>query len=81
MKLLTNGQQKSYENVKICYICKENLKANMLRIKKYCKVSDHCYYTSEYREAAHNICDLKYNVPKEIPIVLTIYLTMIIILS
>ena len=23
MKLLTNEQQKSYENVKMCYICKE----------------------------------------------------------
>ena len=23
MKLLTNEQQKSYENAKICYICKE----------------------------------------------------------
>ena len=25
MKLLTNEQQKSYENAKICYICKENI--------------------------------------------------------
>ena len=23
MKLLTNEQQKSYENTKICYVCKE----------------------------------------------------------
>ena len=33
MKLLTNEQQKSYQNPKICYICKENLKINMLKIK------------------------------------------------
>ena len=29
LKLLTKEQQESYENAKICYICKENLKINM----------------------------------------------------
>ena len=29
MKLLTKEQQQSYENAKICYICKENFKRNM----------------------------------------------------
>ena len=29
MKLLTKGQQESYENVKICYICKKSLKINI----------------------------------------------------
>ena len=29
MKLLTKEQQESYENAKICYICKENLKLNI----------------------------------------------------
>ena len=48
---------------------KKNLKTNMLNIKRYCKVRDHCYYTGEYRGTAHNICNLKYSVPKEIPIV------------
>ena len=33
MKLLTKEYQESYENVKICYICKENLKANMGKLK------------------------------------------------
>ena len=37
--------------------------------KKYCKVRDHCHYTKEYRDAAHSICNLKYSVPKRIPIV------------
>ena len=32
-------------------------------------VRDHCHYTGEYRGAAHNMCNLKYNVPKNIPIV------------
>ena len=33
------------------------------------KVKDHCHYTGKYRGAAHNICNLRYKVPKEIPVV------------
>ena len=29
MKLLTKEQHELYENAKICYICKENLKINV----------------------------------------------------
>ena len=29
------------------------------------KVRDYCHYTGEYRGAAHNICNLKYSVPKK----------------
>ena len=38
-------------------------------IKKNYKVRHHCHYTGKYRGAAHNICNLRYKVPKEIPIV------------
>ena len=37
--------------------------------KKYWKVRDHCHYTGEYRGAAYSIGNLKYIVPKKIPIV------------
>ena len=37
--------------------------------KKQQKVRDHCHYTGKYRGAAHNICNLRYKVPKEIPVV------------
>ena len=37
--------------------------------KKYHKVKDHCHYTGKYRGAAHNICNLRYKIPKEIPVV------------
>ena len=30
---------------------------------------DHCHYTGKYRGAAHNIRNLRYKVPKEIPVV------------
>ena len=39
-----------------------------MKDKKYRKVRDHCRYTGEYRGAAHTICNLKYSVPKKIPI-------------
>ena len=37
--------------------------------KKQQKVRDHCHYTAKYRGAAHNICNLRYKVPKGIPVV------------
>ena len=40
-----------------------------MKDEKYCKVGDHCHYTGKYRAAAHSICNLKYSVPKKIPIV------------
>ena len=73
MKLLTKEQQESYENAKICYICKEKFENKYLKDKKYCKVRYHCHYTGDslslYRGVAHSTCNLKYSVPKTIPIV------------
>ena len=37
--------------------------------KKYHNVRDHCHYTGKYRGAAHDICNLRYKRPKEIPVV------------
>ena len=34
MKLLTNEQQESQENAKICYICKENFENKYVKDKK-----------------------------------------------
>ena len=49
MKLLTKGQQESYENSKICYICKEKFENKYVKDKKYCKTRDNCHYTGENR--------------------------------
>ena len=49
-------------------------------IKKNDKLRDHCHYTKNYRGAAHNICNLRYKIPKEIPVVFTMDLLMITIL-
>ena len=50
-----------------CYICKNKFYKN--NKKKYITVRDHCHYTGKYRGAAHKICHLLYNTPREIPVV------------
>ena len=55
MKSLTKEMQKSHQNAKICYISKEKFKGNMLNIKKYSKVRDHCHRTGEYRGVVHSM--------------------------
>ena len=67
MKSLTNEQQKSFQNAKICYISKEIFEDKNAKDKKYCKVTDHSH-TEGYRAAAHSLCNLKYSVPKEISV-------------
>ena len=37
--------------------------------KEYHKVRDHCHYTGKYRGAAHDTCNLRYKIRKEIPVV------------
>ena len=39
-------------------------KKNLILLIKNYKVRDHCHYTGKYRGAAHNICNLRYKVPK-----------------
>ena len=58
LKLLTQEQQESNENSKICYICKEKFENKYVKDKKYRKVRDHCYHTGEYRGLAYSICNL-----------------------
>ena len=63
---LTKKEEENYNNQKVWYICKKEFE---ISDKKHCKVRDHCHYTGKYRGAAHNICNLIYKIPKEIPII------------
>ena len=65
MKSSTNQQQKSYQNGRIYYTCKEKFEDKNTKDKKYCKVRDYCHYTGEYRGPAHSIYNLKYTVHKK----------------
>ena len=66
MELLKKEQQESYENAKICYICKEKFENKYVKAKNILKLKYHCHYTGEYRGDAHSICNLKCSVPKKI---------------
>ena len=66
MVLFTTEEKICYNKQKICYICKKEFNNND---KKRQKVKYHYHYTGKYRGAAHNICNLRYKVPKEIPVV------------
>ena len=66
---LTKGELKSYQEVKVCYICGRGVLEKFAKDENYRKVRDHWHYTGKYRGAAHSICNLKFNVPDEIPVV------------
>ena len=66
MMPLTTEEKIYHNKQKICYICKKEFD---ISYKKHHKARNHCHYTGKYRGAAHNICNLRYKVPKEIPIV------------
>ena len=44
-------------------------KNNKKEFKLKQKVKDHYHYTGKFRGAAHNICNLRYKIPKEISVV------------
>ena len=67
---------KFYEEQKNCHICKEGI-CDDENDKN--KVRGHCHYTEKFRGAAHSIFNIRYKVPKEIPIIAHM-LHMIIIL-
>ena len=72
---LTKEEKEDYNNQKVCYICKkefitsDTIESSSLEGNKHYKVRDHCHYTGKYRGAAHNICNLRYKIPKDIPII------------
>ena len=65
---LTKKEEKNHNKQKVCYICKKEFNTDHSD-KKHHKAKDHCHYTGKYRGEAHNICNLRYRIPKEIPIV------------
>ena len=72
MTPLTDEEKESYENQQLCHICEKEFctdKDNKKEYKLMKKVRDHCHYTGKYRGAAHGICNLRYKVVKEIPVV------------
>ena len=66
---LTKEELKSYQDAKVSYICVKRLLKKFANDKNYRTVRDHCHCTSKYRGPAHDICNLRFNVSNEIPVV------------
>ena len=58
---LTKEEEDNYNKENICHICKKEFNND--------KVRDHCHFTGKYRGAAHNTCNLRYKIPKNIPVI------------
>ena len=69
---MEENEIKSYEKQKTCHICKEKFcydKNKKSEYALYHRVRDDCHFTGKFRGVAHSICNLRYKVPKKIPIV------------
>ena len=58
---LTSEEQRLFEKVKYCHICRGELKND--------KVRDHCHFTGQYRGAADNKCNLMCKKPRVLPVI------------
>ena len=58
---MTKDAKLVYDNSTLCHICKEELGEDRMR--------DHCHLSGKFRGAAHEVCNLKYKVPKFFPVV------------
>ena len=65
---LTKEEKEIHNMQKVCYISKRIFSTEYSN-KKYHKIKDHCHYTGKYRGDAHDICNLRYKIPKIIPVV------------
>ena len=61
--LLTDEENKSYENQKGCYIYQKRF------LKDNKKVRDHCHFTGKYTGAAHNKRNMNYKITNDIPVI------------
>ena len=59
---LTKEEEDNYNKENTCYICKKDFNNDG-------KVRDHCHFTGKYRGAAHNTCNLRYKIRKNIPVI------------
>ena len=67
---LTKEEKDNYNKENICHICKEEFNNDTTESSSLeRKVKDHCHFTGKYRGAAHNTCNLRYKIPKNIPVI------------
>ena len=63
MEPLMLEQWREFNRATKCHICFKEFREDDI------KVRDHCHYTRSYRGPAHRNCNLRYKIPKYIPII------------
>ena len=64
---LTPQEENDFQSATICHICEQDLNMDK-ETGQIFKVRDHCHFTGEYRDAAHNQCNLKCKKPHILPV-------------
>lgn len=66
---LAKTEMKLHQDVTVCNICGKSAFKKFARVKNHQKFRDHCYFTGEFKGAAHTISKFRFNVPNEFPVV------------
>ena len=66
---LTKKELKLRQYAIECYICGKKFLKKFDNDKNYRKVRDYCHFTGKSRSSAHSICNLRFNVSNENPVV------------
>ena len=62
MDPLDKEQRRNFRKAQKCHICLKPFEPWET------KVRDHCHYTGKYRGAAHEMCNVRFAIPKQIPV-------------
>ena len=65
--VMTREDNIDFRRATHCHICEEELEET--DDENYKIVRDHCHLTGKFRGAAHNMCNLKYRLPKFYPVI------------
>ena len=69
MLLLTKEELKSYQDAKYVIFMEKRILKKLSKSISCWKVRDHCHYTGKYIDAIHSICNLKFHLHNDIPVV------------
>lgn len=64
MNVLSKEEEKAFYKATFCHICKKDFKESDIPVR------DHCHLTGDYRGAAHQSCNLNYQISRTIPVVM-----------
>ena len=64
MRKLTQTEEKNFEKTNLCHICEKIIGDFEIKCR------DHNHRTGEYRGASHLICNLNFQTPKQIPVII-----------